>query len=222
MCHKGDWAGLSKPSTVIWEGSSHVTDDRACGISLTPDPETFPLSAPAVANGWPRTSVTTGHWGSFVWAVNHIRKGHAGVRSETGELWPSGEGLQLWYLGRVCKRIDNRLVERWQIRVIQQSSICMRTDHTDKRRDRRAYNGFCRKKDYLPACCFIANKLSKKMELHSFWKNAIFPSSYHTDTYFDLFYWFTVLRVKWRHTILLTNLRSKLEHSLTAKQQTLD
>lgn len=53
---------------------SHVTDDRACGILLTPDPETFPLSAPAVANGWPRTSTTTDHWGSFVRMVNHIRQ----------------------------------------------------------------------------------------------------------------------------------------------------
>lgn len=67
-------------------GPNHVTDDRACGISLTPDPETFPLSAPAVANGWPGTSVTTDHWDSFVLVINHIRRGQTGVRSQPGEL----------------------------------------------------------------------------------------------------------------------------------------
>lgn len=80
------WAVLSKPTTVIQGGRCHVTDDRACGISLTPDPETFSLSAPAGPNGWPRTPVTTGHWASIVRLVNHIRKGQAGVSSGTGEL----------------------------------------------------------------------------------------------------------------------------------------
>lgn len=132
---------------------SHVTDDRACGISLTPDPETFPLSAPAVANGWPRTSVITDHWGSFVWVVNHIRKGYAGVTSETGELWPSAAGPRLWYLGWVCRSIDKIEThgDRWQIRLMQlfaMKIVCMKTDHTDKIKD-QLYNEMNKEKTKL-------------------------------------------------------------------------
>lgn len=109
-------------------GANHVTDDRACGISLTPDPETFPLSAPAVANGWPGTSVTTDHWDSFVLVINHIRKGHLGVRSQPGELWLSGVGSRLWYLGstdntEVCRQMTDMTYS------IGTVCVCLKINH---------------------------------------------------------------------------------------------
>lgn len=60
-----------------------------------------------------RNPVTTDHWDSFVRAVNRITRGHAGVRAETGELWPppSTTGCGWWYfVRRSIDKIGNR---RW-------------------------------------------------------------------------------------------------------------
>lgn len=136
-----DWAQLGSQSRplssergrALWQTTEHV----ASPWPLNRKP--FPYLPPPWLTDGPGPWVTADHWGSFMRAVNRIRKDQAGVRSETGDLWPPLCGAVVCGICVGCAGafMRLRLADRWQIRLIQQLAgrgICVKTDHTDERK----------------------------------------------------------------------------------------
>lgn len=117
---------------------NRVTDDRTCGIFLTPDLVNLPQSTPTVDKEWPVTLVTTDHWDPFVFIVYHTRKVRPEVTRQTGELWLSGAGLGIWYLGTVCTDTDKIEPHGWmrdKADTTLMMNTSMKTDHTKNNLD---------------------------------------------------------------------------------------
>lgn len=133
---RGDWAWLSKPSTVIQDGQAmwQTTEHVAFRWPLTRKP--FPYQPLLwLTDGpepeWPPAT------GALLceWSITS-EKVRQGWDQKQVNFDPSATGRRLWYLGRVCRSIDKfetrrRMTDKIDTTVIR--SVCMKTDHTNTR-----------------------------------------------------------------------------------------
>lgn len=133
--HAGDWARLSKQTTVIQDGQAmwQTTEHVAFHWPLTRKP--FRHQPLLWLTDGPRTEWPLATGALLCERSATSEKVRQGWGQKQVNFDPSATGRRLWYLGSVCRSIDKIGTCRWMTDKIDKQfliwSECMETDHTN-------------------------------------------------------------------------------------------